>query len=89
MLRIARDSSPRFARAHASAKADGAALDRALGRADAVLAEAKANAEATKLRGDAEALKSVIDSLGLKLADDRKASEDLKSDEVGIVEAGG
>jgi di/tricarboxylate transporter len=29
----------------------------------------------------------VIDSLGLKLADDRKASEDLKSDEVGIVEA--
>lgn len=38
------------------------------------------------LRGDAEALKASIDSLGLKLAEDRIASEDLKSEEVDIVE---
>jgi uncharacterized protein with PhoU and TrkA domain len=39
------------------------------------------------LRGDAEALKSAIDAMGLKLAEDPVAFEDLTSDEVGVVEA--
>lgn len=38
------------------------------------------------LRGDADALKESIDALGLKLAEDRVAMEDLKSDDVDIVE---
>jgi di/tricarboxylate transporter len=39
------------------------------------------------LRGDAEALKSAIDAMGLKLAEDPVAFEDLTSDEIGVVEA--
>lgn len=40
------------------------------------------------LRGEAEGLKAAIDTMGLKAAaDNHKAAEDLKSDEVGIVEA--
>jgi di/tricarboxylate transporter len=39
------------------------------------------------LRGEAGALKSAIETMGLAPASDRRAAEDLKSDEVGIVEA--
>lgn len=39
------------------------------------------------LRGEAEALKSAIETMGLKVADNQQAAKDLQSDEVGIVEA--
>lgn len=39
------------------------------------------------LRGDAEQLKSAIETMGLKVADNQQVAKDLQSDEVGIVEA--
>ena len=39
------------------------------------------------LRGEAEALKSAVETMGLEVADNQQAAKDLQSDEVGIVEA--